>query len=170
MARSEAKVSIISVCYICYLTLFNVNVFQIRISKFDNDSALHYFSDVRGTTWWCDWGLPCNWKFWRLRFIQRSEVDFAHNQLGDTFGSDLTIQEGDEKKTSEFEGGNTTIKYIKITNTIQIPETESVKLIMNVLRVIWVAFLTGLTKGFMPTVERFRRDTSSHRGWRKFIN
>ena len=72
---------------------------------------------------------------------------FAHNQLGDTFGSDLT------------EGNST--KYIKITNTIQIPETESIKLIMEMLKVIWEAILTGITRGFMPTVERFRRDTSN---------
>ena len=84
---------------------------------------------------------------------------FAHNQLGDTFGSDLTIAEEDGKKTLEFEGNST--KYIKITNTIQIPETESIKLIMEMLKVIWEAILTGITRGFMPTLERFRRDTST---------
>ena len=88
---------------------------------------------------------------------------FAHNQLGDTFGSDLIIEEEDEKKSLELEGNST--KYIKITNTIQIPETESIKLIMEILKVIWEAILTGITRGFMPTMERFRRDTSSsHRG------
>ena len=84
---------------------------------------------------------------------------FAHNQLGDTFGSDLTIAEDDE-----LEGNST--KYIKITNLIQIPETESIKLIMEMLKVIWEAILTGITRGFMPTVERFRRDTSpSYKGF-----
>ena len=83
---------------------------------------------------------------------------FAHNQLGDSLGSDLSIQE--EEKTT-----NSSTKYIKITNTIQIPETESIKLIMDMLRVIWEAIVTGITRGFMPTVERFRRDTSSHKGW-----
>ena len=88
---------------------------------------------------------------------------FAHNQLGDTFGSDLTIEEEDEKKSLELEGNST--KYIKITNTIQIPETESIRMIMDILKVIWEAILTGITRGFMPTMERYRRDTSSsHRG------
>ena len=67
------------------------------------------------------------------------------------------------RESSELEG-NSTRKYIKITNSIQIPETESIKMIMEVLRVIWEAIMTGLTRGFMPTVERFRRETSSHRG------
>ena len=84
---------------------------------------------------------------------------FAHNQLGDTFGSDLSIEEEDGKKSLEMEGNST--KYIKITNMIQIPETESLKMIMDILRVIWEAILTGITRGFMPTMERFRRDTSS---------
>ena len=77
---------------------------------------------------------------------------FAHSHLGDTLGTDISVEE---------ETGNSTTNYIKITNSIQIPETESIKLIMEVLRVIWEAIMTGLTKGFMPTVERFRRDTSS---------
>ena len=84
---------------------------------------------------------------------------FAHNQLGDTLGSDLSIEEEDGEKSLELEGNST--KYIKITNTIQIPETESLKMIMDILRVIWEAILTGITRGFMPTMERFRRDTSS---------
>ena len=84
---------------------------------------------------------------------------FAHNQLGDAFGSDLTIEEEDGKKSPELEGNST--KYIKITNSIQIPETESVKLIMDILKVIWEAIMTGITRGFMPTMERFRRDTST---------
>ena len=88
---------------------------------------------------------------------------FAHNQLGDTFGSNLTIEEENGQKSLELEGNST--KYIKITNMIQIPETESIKLIMEILKVIWEAILTGITRGFMPTMERFRRDTSStHRG------
>ena len=88
---------------------------------------------------------------------------FAHNKLGDTFGSDLTIEEENGQKSLELEGNST--KYIKITNTIQIPETESIKLIMEILKVIWEAILTGITRGFMPTMERYRRDTSSsHRG------
>ena len=82
---------------------------------------------------------------------------FAHSQLGDTLGTDISVEE---------ETGNSTTNYIKITNSIQIPETESIKLIMEVLRVIWEALMTGLTKGFMPTVERFRRDTSSSKGFR----
>ena len=88
---------------------------------------------------------------------------FAHNQLGNSFGSDLIIEEEDEKKSLELEGNST--KYIKITNTIQIPETESIRMIMDILKVIWEAILTGITRGFMPTMERYRRDTSSsHRG------
>ena len=88
--------------------------------------------------------------------------DFVRDAT-DTFGSDLIIEEEDEKKSLELEGNST--KYIKITNTIQIPETESTRMIMDILKVIWEAILTGITRGFMPTMERYRRDTSSsHRG------
>ena len=89
---------------------------------------------------------------------------FAHSQLGDTLGTDISVKEETVREVSEE--GNSTTNYIKITNSIQIPETESIKLIMEVLRVIWEAIMTGLTKGFMPTIERFRRDTSSSKGSR----
>ena len=52
-------------------------------------------------------------------------------------------------------------KYIKISSSIEIPETESVKLVLDALKVLWDASLTSMWKGFMPSMERVRRDTSA---------
>ena len=52
-------------------------------------------------------------------------------------------------------------KYIKISSSIEIPETESVKITLDALKVLWNASLTSLWKGFMPSMERVRRDTSA---------
>ena len=55
-------------------------------------------------------------------------------------------------------------KYIKISSSIEIPETETVKLVMEAIKVLWRAAMTGLRKGFMPTIERVRREADSSRG------
>ena len=52
-------------------------------------------------------------------------------------------------------------KYIKISSSIEIPETESVKITLDALKVLWDASLTSIWKGFMPSMERVRRDTSA---------
>ena len=53
-------------------------------------------------------------------------------------------------------------KYIKISSSIEIPETESVKIVLDALKVLWDASITSMWKGFMPSMERVRRDTSAY--------
>ena len=55
----------------------------------------------------------------------------------------------------------TETKYIKISSSIEIPETESVKIILDALKVVWEAALTSIKRGFMPSMERVRRDTAA---------
>ena len=102
-----------------------------------------------------------------MTYHQRISVDFENIVCHYSYpGSSILFshaQEEEDMKSPESDG-ETQTKYIKITNTIQIPETESVRLIVEMLQVIWEAILTGLTRGFMPTVERVRRDTASHKG------
>ena len=52
-------------------------------------------------------------------------------------------------------------KYIKISSSIEIPETESVILVLDALKLVWNAAITSIKKGFMPSMERMRRDTSA---------
>ena len=67
---------------------------------------------------------------------------------------ELVVKKDEEKVT----------QYIKITSSIEIPETESIKLVMEAVRVLWRAVMAGLSRGFMPTLERVRRDADSSRG------
>ena len=52
-------------------------------------------------------------------------------------------------------------KYIKISSSIEIPETESVILVLDALKLLWNAAITSIKKGFMPSMERMRRDTTA---------
>ena len=67
---------------------------------------------------------------------------------------ELVVKKEEEKVT----------QYIKITSSIEIPETETVKLVMEAIKVLWRAAMTALRKGFMPTFERVRREADSSRG------
>ena len=75
---------------------------------------------------------------------------------------DKIMKEEEEEKAVEKTENVT--QYIKITSSIEIPETETVKLVMEAIKVLWKAALTGLRKGFMPTIERVRREADSSRG------
>ena len=75
---------------------------------------------------------------------------------------DKIMKEEEEEKAVEKTENVT--QYIKITSSIEIPETETVKLVMEAIRVLWRAAMTGLRKGFMPTFERVRREADSSRG------
>ena len=75
---------------------------------------------------------------------------------------DKIMKEEEEEKAVEKTENVT--QYIKITSSIEIPETETVKLVMEAIKVLWRAALTGLRKGFMPTIERVRREADSSRG------
>ena len=52
-------------------------------------------------------------------------------------------------------------KYIKISSSIEIPETESVLLVLDALKLLWNAAITSIKRGFMPSMERMRRDTTA---------
>ena len=71
---------------------------------------------------------------------------------------DITTNVMISNSSSDSDGD---IRYIKISSAIEIPETESIKLIFSALKVLWEAFLTSIKKGFMPSMERIRRDTSA---------
>ena len=71
---------------------------------------------------------------------------------------ELVVKKEEEKVT----------QYIKITSSIEIPETESIKLVMEAVRVLWRAVMAGLSRGFMPTLERVRRGADSSRGEMRF--
>ena len=71
---------------------------------------------------------------------------------------DITTNVVISNSSSDSDGD---IRYIKISSAIEIPETESIKLIFSALKVLWEAFLTSIKKGFMPSMERIRRDTSA---------
>ena len=76
---------------------------------------------------------------------------------------DNIMKEEEEEEKAVEKTGNVT-QYIKITSTIEIPETETVKMVMEAIKVLWRAAMTGLRKGFMPTFERVRREADSSRG------
>ena len=72
------------------------------------------------------------------------------------------INEEEEEKavgTKEAENVN-----IKITSSIEIPETEGIKMVMEAIRVLWRALMAGISRGFMPTLERVRRGADRSRG------
>ena len=75
---------------------------------------------------------------------------------------DKIMKEEEEEKAVEKTENVT--QYIKITSSIEIPETETVKLVMEAIKVLWRAAMTALRKGFMPTFERVRREADSSRG------
>jgi len=64
--------------------------------------------------------------------------------------------------------GNET-KYIKISSSIEIPESESLILIMDAMKLLWSAGMESIKKGFFPTLERVRRDASVEDTKRGFI-
>ena len=49
-------------------------------------------------------------------------------------------------------------KTIKISSQIEIPESEGLRLVLEALKVIWEAVFKGLLEGFLPTVERVKRE------------
>ena len=51
-------------------------------------------------------------------------------------------------------------KTIKISSQIEIPDSEGLRLVVEALKVVWKAAVKGLLDGFLPTVERVRRETS----------
>merc|ERR1719462_652178 len=65
-----------------------------------------------------------------------------------------------DSSSSSYDEDETSSKYIKISSSIEIPETESVTLILEALKVLWNAMMTSIMKGFMPNMERMRRDTT----------
>ena len=77
---------------------------------------------------------------------------------------DKIMKEEREEEEKAVEKTENVTQYIKITSTMEIPETETVKLVMEAIRVLWRAAMTGLRKGFMPTIERVRREAGSSRG------
>ena len=79
---------------------------------------------------------------------------------------DKIMREEEEEREEEkvMEKTENVTQYIKITSSIEIPETETVKLVMEAIKVLWRAAMTALRKGFMPTFERVRREADSSRG------
>merc|ERR1719402_244785 len=62
-----------------------------------------------------------------------------------------------DSSSSSYDENEASSKYIKISSSIEIPETESVTLILEALKVLWNAMMTSIMKGFMPNMERMRR-------------
>ena len=70
----------------------------------------------------------------------------------------------DEESSTDADlvlGSNSTsqTKYIKISSSIEIPESESLLLVIDALKVLWSAGITSVKNGLFPTLERVRRDT-----------
>ena len=70
-------------------------------------------------------------------------------------------EEEEEKAVGATEAENVNIK---ITSSIEIPETEGIKMVMEAIRVLWRALMAGISRGFMPTLERVRRGADRSRG------
>ena len=70
-------------------------------------------------------------------------------------------EEEEEKAVGAKEAENVNIK---ITSSIEIPETEGIKMVMEAIRVLWRALMAGISRGFMPTLERVRRGADRSRG------
>ena len=102
--------------------------------------------------------------------IQKTDADTdpAKNlykvvEFASYFFDKIMREEEEEEEKAVEKTGNVT-QYIKITSSIEIPETETVKLVMEAIKVLWRAAMTALRKGFMPTFERVRREADSSRG------
>ena len=80
------------------------------------------------------------------------------------FDKIMKEEEQEEEEEKAVEKTENVTQYIKITSSIEIPETETVKLVMEAIKVLWRAAMTGLRKGFMPTIERIRREADTSRG------
>ena len=80
--------------------------------------------------------------------------------------NDVHVDDEKEPKVKNIVVDNSTnidnvTKYIKISSSIEIPETESVILVLDALKLVWNAAITSIKKGFMPSMERMRRDTTA---------
>ena len=56
---------------------------------------------------------------------------------------------------------------INISSQIEIPESEGLRLVIEALKVVWGAAVKGLLDGFLPTIERVRRETRYEPDWEK---
>ena len=104
--------------------------------------------------------------FYNLLFSSRNRATDKGEDLkvivtSTTTESATTLSPNDVNFPDDSRSGQVEAKYIKISSSIEIPETESVKLVIDALKVLWDASLTSMWKGFMPSMERVRRDTSS---------
>ena len=64
-----------------------------------------------------------------------------------------------ETSASTATGGVEESNTIKISSQIEIPNSEGMRLVVEALQVIWEALVKGLMAGFLPTMERVRRET-----------
>ena len=104
--------------------------------------------------------------FYNLLFSSRNRAADKGEDLkvivtSTTTESATTLSPNDVNFPDDSRSGQVEAKYIKISSSIEIPETESVKLVIDALKVLWDASLTSMWKGFMPSMERVRRDTSA---------
>ena len=103
--------------------------------------------------------------FYNLLFSSRNRAADKGEELKvivtSTTESATTLSPNDVNFPHDTRFGQAEAKYIKISSSIEIPETESVKLVIDALKVLWDASLTSMWKGFMPSMERVRRDTSA---------
>ena len=76
-------------------------------------------------------------------------------------------EEEDEQAVGAKEAENVNIK---ITSSIEIPETEGIKMVMEAIRVLWRALMAGVSRGFMPTLERVRRGADRSRGETRILD
>ena len=104
------------------------------------------------------------------------DIDFIKNKSSPTYQdlfyskflttNDVHVDEEKAPKVKNIVVDNSTnidnaTKYIKISSSIEIPETESVILVLDALKLLWNAAITSIKKGFMPSMERMRRDTTA---------
>ena len=104
------------------------------------------------------------------------DIDFIKNKSSPTYQdlfyskflttNDVHVDDEKAPKVKNIVVDNSTnidnaTKYIKISSSIEIPETESVILVLDALKLVWNAAITSIKKGFMPSMERMRRDTTA---------
>ena len=104
------------------------------------------------------------------------DIDFIKNKSSPTYQdlfyskflttNDVYVDDEKAPKVKNIVVDNSTnidnaTKYIKISSSIEIPETESVILVLDALKLVWNAAITSIKKGFMPSMERMRRDTTA---------
>jgi len=85
-----------------------------------------------------------------------AEPDSIHSLYRSLFHMGTNSNNKKEEKLVE---GKVVEKHIEIVNRISIPESEGIRLLISVTSMLWDTAWKGFFHGFLPKVERVRRET-----------